>query len=45
MTPDEQDHWLDKVLGDNLMTGTLRMFLLLALISVVGGGSFWLLSR
>jgi hypothetical protein len=42
---DRQDEWVSKVLGTNLMTGTIRLFGLLALIAIVGGGSFWLLSR
>jgi hypothetical protein len=38
---DRQDQWIQRVLGENLMAGTLRLFLLIGLISAVGGGAFW----
>jgi hypothetical protein len=42
---DRQDDLLCRVLGRNMMTATGRLFGLMALIAIVGGGSFWLLSR
>lgn len=40
---DRQDRVLHAVLGDNLMAGTLRLFLVMGALSGVGGVVFWCL--
>jgi len=37
------DRIIRKILGDALMVGTARMFLILGLVSVVGGTIAWLI--
>jgi hypothetical protein len=38
---DRQDRTLQVVLGDNLMAGTLRLFLVIGVLSAIGGVVFW----
>lgn len=40
---DDDDRFIRKILGDNMMVGTARQFLILGLISVVGGTIAWLI--
>lgn len=45
MTPERLDGIVALLLGDNMMVGTGRLFLLMGLIAAIGGGSFWWLAR
>ena len=42
---DRQDRLMQGLLGDNLMAGTLRLFVLIGLISATGGVASWFLAR
>jgi hypothetical protein len=42
---DRQDRLMQGLLGDNLMTGTLRLFVLIGIISAIGGIASWCLGR
>jgi hypothetical protein len=42
---DRQDRNLQRILGDNLMAGTMRLFAVIGVFSAIGGGVFWYLSR
>jgi len=44
-TQDRQDRGLQVVLGDNLMAGTLRLFLAMGVLSAIGGVVFWCLAH
>jgi len=45
LDPDRLDRLVTAVFGENLLVGTVRLFGLMALIAILGGGSFWFLSR
>ncbi|WP_281171488.1 hypothetical protein [Inquilinus limosus] len=41
----DDDRIIRKILGDNMMVGTARMFLIWGLLSAVGGTLAWLIGQ